>query len=146
MQKIGNDKTEKLNNTLIGADASVKSDAPGEKALRERFAEELLLAHDRAEERILEMNYARKFREKLRKSTDAGVAATVKEEAPTATDASSGKLRAELDEIEKRRLKTEALLLNLSAKGQNALEAKPEENSSCQKNIRYQSPLPSFKP
>ena len=127
MQKIGNDKTEKLNSTFIGAEEK-KQEPSAEKELREKFARELLAARERAEERILELNYAKSYRDKLRKAnaahsddSDKPKVANIKK-APVSEE--NSQLQAELDEIEKRRLTTKALLLNLSNKGDEGL--KPE--------------------
>ena len=71
MQKISNDKSEKLNNSLIGADAENASKTLTEEELRLKFKRELEEARERAEVRIFEADYAKSFKKKLSREKSA---------------------------------------------------------------------------
>ena len=120
MPKIGDGKSEKLNNALI--DAEVRESENCELKLRESFAEKLEEARKRAEARASELDYAESFRIKLRR--EMSDAATLEnegrkseEEKEASRQASERReaLEFEISEIEERRLKNQALLLNIFA-------------------------------
>ncbi len=130
MANIGEDKTQKLNNSLIGADSSWSNDAKSAEAkLRESFARELSKAEARAEERIIELNYAASVRNKLKRKASSSSPREKEEKQKLENDDVKAKderlsaLKKELDEIEARRLRREALLLSLSKKSEDSCDA-----------------------
>ena len=147
MQAVGEEKSKKLNNKALGADGEAKGGEESAQGLREKFASDLEKARERAEVRLAEMNYAASYRSKLKREMSAAALrkkALREEEARALENQLREKreenLRAEIDEIEKRRLQSRELLLNLKKKETDAsLTSETEDNESLEENKENES-------
>ena len=131
----GNDKTEKLNTALVGAE----NERARESELRLKFAEELERARERADARVHELNYAKSYKNKLVREKSAAALRKKRElellkdaERAAAEEKRQSELKLELDSLEERRSASASFIKNLSQKT-SAVEDKPSPDNPIPK-------------